>query len=210
MPNDFLIAPNEYLNQAIKSFYHTDYIGYKKPGNPDYLNIFKNTYNSYPSNLLDDAIKELTNVLRTDLPAIVEDLRIQSITVCVVPRAKSERSYQPNQLLFKKVVRNICNEFSINDGTDYIKRHTSTKTTHLPESTPNYNNDGDSPYPGITMSTCNISSDVRGKDILLIDDIYTKTINIDEDVIQALLDNEAKSVHFYVIGRTINTLKGRM
>jgi len=73
----------------------------------------------------------------------------------------------------------------------------------LPAHTPNYNNNGDTPYPGITISTCDIASDVRGKDILLIDDIYTKTINIDEDAIQALLDSGATSVHFYAIGRTI-------
>jgi hypothetical protein len=43
------------------------------------------------------------------------------------------------------------------------------------------------PYIGITNATCNISDDVIGKDILLIDDIYTKTVNIDEDAIQSLL-----------------------
>ena len=43
-----------------------------------------------------------------------------------------------------------------------------------------------------------------GKDILLIDDIYTKTVNIDEDAIQALLDNGARSVFFYAIGKTVS------
>ncbi len=202
MPNEFLISPNEYLNRKIKAFYHTNYIGYRKPGNPDYLNILKNTYNSYSVDLLNNAINKLIDVLRIDLPTIMRKLGEPSITVCVVPRAKSESSYHPNQLLFKKVVQYVCKELSINDGTDYIIRHINTRTTHLPIHTPNYNNDGDSPYPGITMDTCNISSDVRGKDILLIDDIYTKTVNIDEDAIQALLDSGAKSVYFYAIGRT--------
>ena len=203
MPNEFLISPNEYLNNEIKSFYHTNYIGYRKPGNPDYINTFKNTYNSFSNDLLNNAINELINVLQTDLPAIMQKLEKPSITVCVVPRAKSESSYQPNQLLFKKVVQRVCNELSIDDGTEYIIRYTNTRTTHLPAHTPNYNNNGDTPYPGITISTCDIASDVRGKDILLIDDIYTKTINIDEDAIQALLDSGATSVHFYAIGRTI-------
>ena len=67
-----------------------------------------------------------------------------------------------------------------------------------------FNNDGDLPYVGITNATCNISNDVRGKDILLIDDIYTKTVNIDEDAIQALLSKGANSVAFYAIGNTIS------
>jgi hypoxanthine-guanine phosphoribosyltransferase len=29
------------------------------------------------------------------------------------------------------------------------------------------------PYPGITKATCTISNEVKGKDILLIDDLYT-------------------------------------
>ena len=42
---------------------------------------------------------------------------------------------------------------------------------------------------------------IKGKNILLIDDLYTKSININEDMIQALLDNGAKSVIFYSIGK---------
>lgn len=65
-----------------------------------------------------------------------------------------------------------------------------------------YGGDGDMPYVGITKATCKISNEVRGKDILLIDDIYTKGVNIDEDAIQALLDNSAKSVIFYAVAKT--------
>jgi len=39
---------------------------------------------------------------------------------------------------------------------------------------------------------------------LLIDDIYTKSINIDEDAIQALIDKGAKSIVFYAIGKTLS------
>ncbi len=66
-----------------------------------------------------------------------------------------------------------------------------------------YGGDGEMPYPGITKDTCIISENIRGKDILLIDDLYTKTINIDEDAIQALLDYGAKSVVFYAVGKTV-------
>lgn len=203
MPQEFIIFPNEYLTQEIKLFYHTNYLGYRQIGNPDYLNTLKNTYNSYSKEVLETAIQELINVLLEDLPIIIETLEIQSITVCLVPRAKAENSYQPNQLLFKKVVQYVCNKLSINDGSDYITRHTNTRTTHLPLHTPNYNNDGDMPYPGITKNTCNISSEVTGKDILLIDDIYTANVYIDEDAIQALLDNGANTVTFYAVGKTI-------
>jgi hypoxanthine-guanine phosphoribosyltransferase len=65
-----------------------------------------------------------------------------------------------------------------------------------------YGGDGDMPYPGITKHTCKISNEVKGKDILLIDDIYTRTINIDEDAIEALLEKRAKSVVFYSVAKT--------
>ena len=64
-------------------------------------------------------------------------------------------------------------------------------------------NDGLNPYVGITNATCRISDNVIGKDILLIDDIYTMTVNIDEDAIQALLSKGANSVSFYAIGKTV-------
>lgn len=63
---------------------------------------------------------------------------------------------------------------------------------------------GELPYVGIAKDTCNISDDVIGQDILLIDDLYTKTVNIDEDCIQALLDKGARSVIFYSIGKTLS------
>ena len=89
------------------------------------------------------------------------------------------------------------------DGTGYISRHTQTQTTHLKNATnlTNYNNDGPEPYPGITKDTCTISKNVSQKDILLIDDIYTHDVKIDEDAIQALLDSGANSVVFYAIGK---------
>ena len=196
----FLIQSNSYLSRDVEAFYHTNYVGYKKLGNPDYINTLKNTYNSYSESMLDNAVQELRRVLLDDLENLLQILQLTPLTVCVVPRAKT--NYQPNQLLFKSTVRDVVdqlNSFFVN-GIDYIIRHTNTKTTHLPASTPDYNNDGAAPYPGITIETCNISSDVRDKDILLIDDVYTREVNIDEDAIQALLDRGARSVTFYAVG----------
>ena len=59
------------------------------------------------------------------------------------------------------------------------------------------------PYAGITNDTCTLSDSIVGKNILLIDDLYTKTINIDEDCLQALIDKGAKQVYFYSVGKTI-------
>tara|TARA_Y100000294_G_scaffold155382_1_gene155577 strand:- start:1128 stop:1745 length:618 start_codon:yes stop_codon:yes gene_type:complete len=198
----FTIQSNRYLSQDIQAFYHTDYVGYRKPGNPDYINTLKNTYNDYSESMLKNAVQELKSVLLEDLPQILPILQLKSLTVCVVLRAKT--NYQPNQLLFKSTIRNVVNQLnSFGDGIDYIVRHTNTKTTHLSADTPNYNNDGAAPYPGITIETSNISSNISDKNILLIDDLYTRTVNIDEDAIQALLDKGAHSVAFYAVGRTV-------
>lgn len=195
----FIIPANEYLSQNTQAFYHTDYVGYNHPGNPDYVNILKNTYANFWPGKLNPAVRELAVVLQHDLPAIFDLLQFDNLTVCVVPRAKAK--YEQNQLLFKSTVKNIINQLGEKycDGTDYIKRYRDTKTTHLPNSE---GNEGAMPYPGITFDTCIISGNVKDKDILLIDDIYTKTINIDEDAIQALIESGAKSVTFYAVGRT--------
>ncbi len=199
--NKFLIHSNRYLRRDIGAFFHVKFVKYKNPGNPDYINTLKNTYNDCPKSILDNAVQELRRVLLEDLPQLS---RIPPLTVCVVPRAKT--NYHPNQLLFKSTVRSVVNQLnSFIDGIDYIVRHTITRTTHLRAHTPNFNNDGAEPYPGITAETCKISNHVRDKDILLIDDVYTRNINIDEDAIQALLDKRARSVTFYAVGCTGKT-----
>lgn len=203
----FVIKENKFLMRDIQAFYHADYVGYGGQGNPDYITL-KNTFNRCTESRLKGATQELSSVLHEDLPKILQILRLNSLTVCVVPRAK--RNYQLNQLLFKSTVRLVINELSgFSDGTDFIIRHADTKTTHLQKAIEkgkihDYDNNGDMPYPGITIATCNISIDVRSKDILLIDDLYTRTINIDEDAIQALLGNGANSVIFYAVGKTVS------
>ena len=198
---EFEILVNDYLEKKTRGFYHTVYTGMGNPGNPDYINSLKNTYNSFTVHKLNAATQELENVLLEDLPQILQSLRLDTLTVCVVPRAKAETNYQPNQLLLKTTILNVVNQINgLIDGTDYITRHTNTKTTHLRENTPNYNNDGERPYPGITIDTCKISRDLNQKNILLIDDLYTKSVNIDEDAIQALLNCGANTVTFYAVG----------
>jgi len=215
---EFAIQPNKYLNQGILGFYHTDYTRHGNPGNPDYLNTLKNTFADAKKTTLDSAVRDLENVLCEDLPQIFHLLQVSPVTVCVVPRAKAESSYKASQLLFKSAVRSVVKQLNgFCDGIDYIRRHSDTKTTHLNEAAtrriknnrPDFRNEGAEPYPGITAETCHISKDVSGKNILLIDDIYTKTINIDEDAIQVLLNHGACAVVFYAIGRTLLKEDGR-
>jgi predicted amidophosphoribosyltransferase len=202
--NEFtIISDKKYLKVDVQGYYHTHYTGYKNIGNPDYLNDLKNTFNSFSNEnigKLDRAIEEFHSVLRTDLSQFPKEL-----TICVVPRSKSENTYEHNQLLFKEVIKDIIGELGFQDGSNYIVRHTNTKTTHLAHSPrgAQYAGDGSMPYLGITKDTCSISDAVNGKSILLIDDIYTNGVNIDEDAIQALFDNGANSIIFYAVGKTV-------
>jgi hypoxanthine-guanine phosphoribosyltransferase len=93
----------------------------------------------------------------------------------------------------------------IQAGDPQSKTATDTKTTHLAHSpkAAQYAGNGSMPYIGITKDTCNISDNIRGKRILLIDDIYTAGVNIDEDAIQTLLHNGAKFINFYAVGKTV-------
>ena len=59
------------------------------------------------------------------------------------------------------------------------------------------------PYPGITNDTCIIENDlIQGGTIILVDDIYTENVNIDEDCVQALYDAGAEKVVFYAVAKT--------
>ena len=211
--NSFTISKDkDYLKQDTQAFYHTTYTTRGEIGNPDYLNDLKNTYGKPESNdaewyhkqeqqKLDNATNKLKTVLKKDLPKILKKLKKDSLSVCIVPRSKSESTYKDNQLLFKSTVQSVAKELDkFKNKTDYIVRTKNTKTTHLDDSTPNYTNDGKMPYAGITKKTCTLDKNIKDKDILLIDDIYTAGVNIDEDAIQALMDQGAKSVTFYAVG----------
>lgn len=200
----FTIQPNEYLRKSINAFYNSDYSGggrWKIPGTiENIICTLKNDITPHSQLVLLNASQQLANILTSDLPQILRQTGKSSLTVCVIPRAKV--NYKADQLLFKSTVEDVIKRLNgFSNGTTYIKRHLDTKTTHLSKGISAGGN-GKPPYPGITKETCVISEDVKGKDILLIDDLYTKTVNIDEDAIQALLDKGAKSVVFYSVGKT--------
>lgn len=194
------------LSRDIRAFYHANFYGASHPENPNFLYKLKNDIHHHWTNeQLTVAMTEFARILLSDLPIIKQNLQLQPITVCVVPRAKAEGTYNSNQLYFRDVIGAVINQQlnSFENGTKYIIRHTNTKTTHLRNPVEGFVNDGQLPYAGITLDTCTISPNVFGKNILLIDDIYTKTVNIDEDAIQALLTKGANSVAFYAIGKTV-------
>lgn len=193
-----------FLRQSIDAFYHADYSGggqWRVQGTIENIIVtLKNDINPYTTAVLQNASQQLANILLADLRSIPQRIGKSNLTVCVIPRAKV--TYNPNQLLFKATVSDVANRLNgFNNGTNYIVRHTDTITTHRHRA--GYGGNGKLPYPGITKDTCTISNAVRNKDILLIDDLYTKSVNIDEDAIQALLDKGANSVTFYSVGKTV-------
>lgn len=200
--NSFTITSNDFLTKTIQAYYHQDYTTFGTEGNPDFINYLKNSFDNTSVKVLENSVKELIGILNEDLPKIkAKHNNMNIITVCVVPRAKKDNYYSKNQKLFRRVVSDVVDTLNgFINGTNYIIRHTNTRTTHLDKS--GYGGDGDMPYKGIVEDTCNISNEVRGKDILLIDDVYTSGVNIDEDTIQALLDNGANNVLFYAVGKT--------
>jgi hypothetical protein len=195
---------SNFLSKPIKAFYHADYSGggqwHVQGTIENMIWTLKNDVSPFPDRL-QNAIQQLRGILLEDLPQIISQIQLRHLTVCIIPRAKAEGHYRQDQVFFKRVVSQVATELTgFSDGTAYITRHTDTKTTHLNRN--GEGGDGNMPYPGITKDTCTISDQVRGRDILLIDDLYTKTINIDEDAIQALLDKGANSVVFYAVGNT--------
>ncbi|PTN09295.1 hypothetical protein C8N47_105136 [Mangrovibacterium marinum] len=202
----FTIKPNSYLIQSTDGFHHTNFYGCKHPENPNFLYKIKNDpHHNWSEIQVALAKQQLEAILMLDLPVMLNILMLSSMTVCVVPRAKAENVYRPDQLLFRSAVQNVTKNLGgFEDGTNYIVRNRNTKTTHLRLPINGIINDGSLPYPGITCDTCSISNGVFGKDILLIDDIYTKTVNIDEDAIQALLNAGANSVTFYAVAYTVS------
>lgn len=203
----FTIEANPpYLTRDIKAFYHANFYGASHPENPNFLYKLKNDiHHHWTDEQMKSALTEFMRILLLDLPIIKQSLQINTLTICVVPRAKAEGTYNLNQLYFRDAIGALINQrlSGFENGTKYILRHTNTKTTHLRNPVEGFVNDGQLPYAGITLDTCTISPNVVGKNILLIDDIYTKTVNIDEDAIQALLTKGANSVAFYAIGKTV-------
>src|SRR5690554_1326233 len=103
--NKFLINRNDFLSRQTTGYFHTQYTRMGNPGNPDYLNFLKNTFNDFPRDKLRNAMRELADALQSDLQELVRLLDTMELVACVTPRAKSEGTYQNNQQLFRATVR---------------------------------------------------------------------------------------------------------
>lgn len=196
-----------FLSHNCFGFYHDYYVAgdaeaRNTPGTvANIVTTLKNQFNNQAISRLRDAMESMKSMLQEDFSALLENPLKGDWVVCVIPRAKAESAYNSHQQLFREAVKySIDGNPRLIDGTHYITRHTNTITTHMFKS--GYGGDGKLPYPGITKDTCHISSEVRGKNIILIDDLYTAGVNIDEDAIQVLFDNGAEKVILYVLGKT--------
>lgn len=193
---------NSFLSRNVQGYFNSYYSSgagqWQTEGTiENIICTLKNDITPYTESTLQNVCNKLENILLTDLPHVLRLTGKDSLVVCTIPRAKV--NYNPNQLYFKKTVGQIAGKLNgFVDGTNFIVRTTDTKTTHRARS--GHGGNGEMPYPGITINTCEISDDIKDKDILLIDDLYTNSVNIDEDAIQALYEKGAKSVTFYSIG----------
>ena len=206
MVNRFSINKNNFLVKEITGYFHQYYTGYGQPDNPEFINVLKNTFNSKAHSNLISARNKVTDILVHDIPEIIKETSMSNCLCVGVPRAKALETYSVNQLMLRDAIRIAVNSIhGAIDGTGCIVRYKNTMTTHLSRAAKEgrISNDGDEPYPGITVNTCRIDSNrIMGQNIILIDDIYTKHVNIDEDCIQALIDNGAHEIIFYALGYT--------
>ncbi|MEG0927517.1 hypothetical protein [Chryseobacterium sp.] len=198
----FIINTNYYLDRKIDAYYFGIHENWKNT-EVGFLNTLKNDEDVFKNEnrqkefnfTLNEAKNKVINILNTDLP-LLNQIYKQKLTICVVPRSKPTHMYSNYQLKFIEAIKdyvNVNKEFY--NGTDYIQRTVETPSTHITR-------DYSSVTIGITKETCTISDEVSGKDILLVDDLYTETVNIIEDAVQALFDSGAKSVVLYTIGKT--------
>ncbi len=214
----FTIKANEYLDKDTTAYFNYDYIA-KNMDDDIYsvgsmIRILKNTFNKESVDNLNEAKKRIKDIMVGNIPTIIKENKLTSCVIIVIPRAKQKAEYFRNQLFFIVAVSEAARDINCIDGTNCIERIENTKTTHLRRNVGREtingtihkgenSNDGDMPYPGILRNTCKIDCKlIENKDIVLVDDIYTEGVNIDEDAIQTLYEYGAKKVIFYSIAKT--------
>ena len=190
----------------VNAYFHAEYYGMSSPNNTiKFVNYLKNDLGTF-SLRVPESERTLANVLAQDFSRLVQ--WHGPMTVVGIPRSKRESCYPANKMGLKRGIRAAVRAVPmLNDGLDYIVRHTDTCTSHM-AGTCYGGGTGRLPYPGITRDTCTLSPEIAGKDILLVDDIYTPRCGIDEDAIQALFEMGARSVVFYAVGYTVGRTGG--
>lgn len=193
------IPDNRFLRNTTCGVFHDYYIS-KTNGGSNFSNLIINI--KYYAT--DEIVKEVANIICSDLKKILsfDFYKEKQVSVITVPRSKPDNFWRESELQFRTAVRlGIQNIENIVDKTNSIIRVKETKTTHLSHRDIPGNN-GDEPYPGITKDTCEFTGNIDGEHVILIDDIYTESKGVDEDCIQFLRDQGAKSVLLYTLGMT--------
>lgn len=215
---EFFIERNRFLNRGVKAYYSLDYIGGLGSECQD---ISKNPAGFIYTLKEDDwskdnylSLDEAENMCFNEIFNFFSNVELPRWAfkypyyVCCVPRSKASFYQNNKKLRFRNVVKNCLanlRDRRFRDGTDFLIRIQDTKMTHVKHDTGW--NQGDSPYPGITNDTCKIANEIAGTNIILIDDIYTKTANVIEDCVQALRNKGARDIIVYTVAKTVYNKK---
>lgn len=214
----YVVSSSSYLKNDVQAFSHDFYIPYNSGHGGDFAEVIISLKGRVGCDV--EALKRTVSaMIKDDLDKIIDNddkfSKAQPVVIAV-PRSKPDNFWKDYELQFRpaislgikksKYVVSGSDDKWIIDGTNYIVRTVETQTTHLARSG-RPGNAGSPPYEGITKDTCRLCGDVTNKNIILIDDIYTKTAGIDDDCIQFLLDNGAADVTLYTLGITISPPK---
>ena len=203
------IESNSCLDREIKYYWKHRYISPKNnfPDESDDFKfskavyILKNQDRKKTDRYLDPYAEEVKNEISEGLDFLIQHLEAEGQPWVVVAVPRSKANFLPRQLRLIKAISDAVPQ-QLENGAYFIKRHTNTATTHL-KNIGNWNSSSEpEPYKGITRDTCRLEGDVRGKNVILIDDIYTSGVNVDEDCIQFLFDNGAVNVVLYTLCKT--------
>ena len=205
--------PGSFLKRNSVCFYVLDYLRFDDPDNPQFILDLKNTFGNESPETLNAARETARDILVRWVPEVMRRMNMQACTMVCVPRAKAFDTYLDTQMYLLKAVSEaagVVGGLGVPAGAGAVRRVVSTRTTHLPERTERItavgdreSNSGDMPYPGITRRTCEIDAGlICGREILLVDDIYTGGVYIDEDCIQALFDAGAARVILFTLSCT--------
>lgn len=213
----FNIGNNSFLNINIDAYSHGLYIPYKSRYATDLTYLILDLKGTTDCDINLSRLKA-AQIIQNDLDIIIrsfEKYNKSRLIVLAMARAKPNNFYDERMLQFRTSISMAVQNSSIKsnnnevwpiDGVYYINRVIETKTTHLAKSSIE-NNNGSLPYPGITKETCILNGDINNKCIILVDDIYTHNVGVDEDCIQYLYDNGARDVILYTLGLTVTPPK---
>lgn len=198
------------LFTPVVAYFHDFYTKWCDLENPvRFLFTLKNDDGTRPHNQISEAMYLLHDILEEDFKLLSALHPEKTFTVCGVPRSKAEGNYRKDQMGLKRTIRHAALVAGLRDGLEYLVRTTDTFTTHRKRCVEG-GGMGELPRKGLVHDTCCLSPEIAGKDIILVDDIYTRTVGIDEDAIQAVFDCGARSVTFYAVGYTKRSARGRL